>query len=134
MSDGDSGIRRYRHCCSDSRHNLKVHPGSCHGFRLFPASAEHKRIAAFQPDHEFPCSGSLDEELIDFGLVLVPPSPPPAYINPFCGSRNVLQQGRIGQVIVQDDLGTLKAFFPFKGDQAWIARPSPYEIYLSTPR
>src|SRR5262245_27362807 len=134
MSDGNSCIGRYRHGSGYTRHNLEIDSCSRHGFCFFPSSTKYKRIAALQSNDNFPGSCTINEETIDFSLVLISTPPPTTYIDPFCSSRNIVQQGRIGQVIVQDDLSTLKAFFPFDGDQAWLTWSRSYKAYLSTSR
>ena len=75
---------------------------------LFGQVSEHDGIAPFQPHDRLARLGQRHQFGIDFGLG---PDTRPTVLpetDPFGGRRCMLQNGRIDQVVVQDDVGLLQ--------------------------
>jgi hypothetical protein len=122
--DGDSG----RH----ARHDFERHSSRRNGFGFFSASPEDEGISALQSHHDLPRLCTLDQQLIDFRLVLVPAAPPSSHINPLRVRGRMVQQHRICEVIVQDDIGLLKAFLALDRQQPWVSGTCTHQIHDAT--
>src|SRR4029077_15298558 len=120
MGHRNARIGRNRDRRRHARHNLEVDPCSSHRFCLFSTTSENKWVAPFEPNHHVPLLGAFNEQSIDIGLVLILPTSPPTDIDALCVCRSILQEDGFGEIIVEDDIGRLKAFLPFQRQKSRI--------------
>jgi hypothetical protein len=112
MGYRNTRIGRNRNRRRHTRHNLEFDPSSSHRFCLFSTPSENKGVAPFEPNHDLSLFGPIDEQPIDIGLVLILPTPPPTDIDALCCGWSILKQDRIGEIIVEDNIGSLKTLLP----------------------
>ena len=68
MRHRDARVRRRGEGRGHPGHDLEAQPRSGERLGLFPAAAEEKRIAAFQPQHAPAGGGLFHEQRVDFLL------------------------------------------------------------------
>ena len=128
MRDRDARVGGRRDSGGDARHHLKGNGGLGDRLGLLPAAAEHKGIAPFQAHHDLAGPCAVDHQPVDLGLIAVLPATPPADVDPLGLGPHMLQQRRVGEIIVDDHLGLLQAFLPAKGQQLRVPRPGAHQI------
>ena len=128
MGDRDAGIGRNRDGRRDARNDLEGNPGLGHRLGFFSAPAEHKGIAALQPDHGLTGARLFDHQAVDVFLGTVLPAPPTSHIDTLRLRTRVVQQRRVGQVVIEHHIGLLQAFLPAQGQQFRVSRPRTDKI------
>ena len=122
MGHGDPGVGQSSDGRGDSRNDFEAQACGRQFSRLLAAPTEEEGIAALEADDAFSLAGVLHEQGV--GLLL------PERVAAGCLSgvdflglgRNVAQEFRIAQVIVDHDLGPLEAFPALEGQEPRIAR------------
>ena len=125
VGDGDARRRRNGTQTTYSGHRLKANASfrQCPG--LFAPPAEEVGISALEADDSLALPAQLDQELIDLGLrhhripfVL-------AHIDALGLGRVEIQQGRIGQGIVEHDFGAPEGLRRLEGQQPGVPGTRP---------
>ena len=65
MGQRDSGVGRGGDGGSHARYDLELHTGVIERLRLLATSAEHERVAAFEPDDSLTLLRVADEDAVD---------------------------------------------------------------------
>src|SRR5207247_9064730 len=104
-----------------------------------PAPAENERIPALEPDHEAPGQGVVDEERIDRGLRRAVRAHALARVDQERPRRRFVEQRRIDEPIVDDDLRFPEALERAHGEESRVARTrapeaDPSRLHALTPR
>src|SRR5262249_18813610 len=112
----------------DARHDLKWNSRFRQRVCFFAASAEHKRIAAFEPADVLAFTCLLDHQpvdvlLLDVLLALLFPD-----ADDFCGRLCLFEQMQVDQSIMQHDIGFAQTRQPADRYEIRISRPRANDI------
>ena len=112
----------------DAGHDLKRHARRPTLLRLFPASSKYERIAAFQARHRFALPRLRNEQRVDVGLFHRMLRARLADVGLLGVRADILEQGRMGETIVDDDVARAQQLHAAHGDQSGIARSGSNQI------
>ncbi len=124
------GGRSCRRCHSGN--HFKVDSFSSQFFNLFTTPAKDKRIASFQTHHDLSGHCPINQHLVNLflGMGMLHPTLFTG-IDKSSISRDMFQEFRICQIIVDNYLRLFKKILATNGDQAGISRAGTYQINLS---
>ncbi len=127
MGDGNAGIRGRRDGGGDAGDDLKPHAGGHQCLAFLAAAAKNEWVAALEA-HDAPAfEALLDQQAVDLVLGHRVAGGLLADVD-LLGIGAVAQELRVGQVVVDDDLGRLEEGNPADGEEAGVAGASADEI------
>ncbi len=124
---GDSGVRRRADGAGDAGHDLERHTGRRQRLGLLAATPEHERVATLEPDDGAPGTPVLDEERVDVGLLDLGPAGRLPDVDALGVGRRELQQRRVHEPVVDDDVGAAEHLGAAHGEQSRVTGPRPHE-------
>ena len=128
MRDGDTRIAGRCQSGRHAGHNLELDSLRPQVAEFLARPAKDHRIAVLEPNDGLVARGKRGQQLVDFGLRLHSPAAVFAEGDEHCGRPAVAENRRIGEVVVQDDVGPLEDLDRAQRDEARIARPRAYQI------
>src|SRR5438876_5118948 len=122
MGHWNAGVGRSRDRRADARDDFKANAGGLERGRFFTAPAEHEGIAALQPNDSATAKRLDDQKRVDLLLrprvvtALLPDEHETGV------RRHQLEQARVHQAVVHDNVGTAEQAAATDGEKTGIAR------------
>ena len=97
-------------------------------FGFLAAPAENKGVAALEAHHRQPGPGSVHQQLVDaaLGNRMVPGAL--SHIEDFSPRRDLFQELRVGQLVINHDVGPAQERQAFHRNQPRVAGPGAYQV------
>ena len=111
-------------------HDLKRDAGIGQRFGFFAAAAEDEGVAAFEADYGEAAARAVDEHAADFVLGEFVGGFLFADVDAFGVGRGEIEEGRVGEVIVENGVGLLEDAAAFEGDELRVAGAGSDEVDL----
>ena len=130
MGERDSGVGGDAQRRGHAGYDLKRDAGIGQRFGFFAAAAEDEGVAAFEADYGESAARPVDEHAADFVLREFVRGFLFADVDAFGAGRGEIEEGRVGEVIVENGVGLLEDAAAFDSDELRVARPGSDEVDL----
>jgi hypothetical protein len=130
VSERHSGVGSDAERSGDAGHDLEWDAGIGQGFGFFASAAEDEGVAAFETDYGEPAVRAINEHAADFVLREFVGRFFFADINSFGVRRGEIEEGGVGEVIVEYGVGVLKDAAALYGDEIRISGAGSDEVDL----
>lgn len=128
MGDGDAGVGGPGDGAGDAWDDLKADTCGSKFRGFFRPTAKKHRVATFEPGDSFAFARQFDDESIDLVLSEGMGAGFFADVDALCAWLGIAEEFWIAEVVIDEDVCGLDAFFAFDGEQSGIARASADEV------
>ena len=130
MGERDAGVGGDAEGRGDAGHDLERDAGIGQGFGFFAAAAEDEGVAAFEADYGESAARAVDEHAADFVLREFVGGFFLADVDALGVGRGEIEEGGVGEVIVEDGVGLLEDAAAFDGEELRVSGAGADEVDL----